>query len=997
MSKKTPAPSPRPTFPAEKFTTLDSGHGADKLAACAVAPLVAAARGYETIRPDGIKDAVARLRLGSMNSGHARQLKNDVGLSDAMLMPWYRVDETAAAANAGNVATHTTLQMRPAEPIIGKDGKQRKYDMFKGTDTELDLHPATPASWATDPAGFFFTEGLIKGDAALTGLLRAAGISAKQLAKVHDGGDPAMELRALMEQVPPEHRFLIISFVGVGNWKGRHEWNSLPVKGRPVWVAFDADAAVNRNVWDQARQLLTHLDARHASSAQLVNLALASPEAAATKAGVDDFLAEYGRWEDLAGALTDLPERPAGKDEGAPKEWRVHPGGVKTQEAVPVQDDGLGESTRWVDRVPIGGRVLSEETLRQPTRTEMLTGRTAPYDESADVRVEVETSWMNEQTDLVDSAVVTGPAIVLGYPPKDWDRKGGRIPASLLRHPEWPPEEGLKWLRAVKKNRTAETTTNTRWACMGWVPSDEGLPSYIVGNQVMTADGIQTSSPIIGVGDDMLAGASNFGVVPPAADVDWMEQARADLRDVMDVYIDSGAWTDPKMASTILAIALRPAIPVRPSTVAYFVGARRSGKSFSASHVMSFWHPSPGTWGGDHLPGSAKDTIASMEHSVAHANIWVSDDLAPSTDRNQASREEAAMGDLIRSIHNGTGKRRMNADMTARAVNNPRAVLIVTAENEPSVSSVSDRLVLLHFGDGVLGDRSQTNRLEEMLGHGGQPARLAGAFIRWHLWKAAQSPDGWAGMVTRVEDEIKECEAYAAQVISRSDKGDASRHAGMAADVMISLVRLSQMADDLGMGREFTRRLAMAGLPALVAQQVASAHDEQKGTSPGRRVLQAVGKLLSAGQAHVAALDDPNYPPASGDNESDLINRQLGWVKQGGESRPLGPRIGWAVTTPDRHTPVILLDQVIAFDEAQRRYPGLLPYGQKQATAWTSAWDERLTVPESSGWKRRSNGRSLQPTVRVSSGDQKVAGVPVLRELLLNGVGDEDSDEDDTE
>src|SRR5699024_5447766 len=127
----------------------------------------------------------------------------------------------------------------------------------------------------------------------------------------------------------------------------------------------------------------------------------------------------------------------------------------------------------------------------------------------------------------------------------------------------------------------------------------------------------------IGVTDEVLSGASRFGVVSPDPGLDWREQARADLETVMEAFIYSGAWTDERMAATVLAIALRPALPMRSSTVPYFVGPRRSGKSSAASHGRSFWQHSPGTWGGDRLPGSAKDTIASTEHSVAHSCIWV--------------------------------------------------------------------------------------------------------------------------------------------------------------------------------------------------------------------------------------------------------------------------------------------------------------------------------------------------------------------------------------
>src|SRR5699024_7987292 len=158
---------------------------------------------------------------------------------------------------------------------------------------------------------------------------------------------------------------------------------------------------------------------------------------------------------------------------------------------------------------------------------------------------------------------------------------------------------------------------------------------------------------------------------------------------------------------------------------------------------------------------------------------WVSDDLAPSPDRNQASREEASMGDLIRSIHNGVGKRRMNADMTAREVNNPRALLIVTAENEPSVSSVGDRMIMLKFGEGVLHTYTKvTDLLVEMKITVCQPARLSQAFIRWHLYEASNMKRGRKELVQQVEHIRASCESYASSVLAgRGVEGSSTRQA----------------------------------------------------------------------------------------------------------------------------------------------------------------------------------------------------------------------------
>lgn len=998
----------RAPFSPEQFTTLDGGHGATKLSTSAVAPLVAAARGYQSVfaEPEDdhldVRAAMTSYRLGSLNSSHARKLRANVGDSDAMMMPWYRMDEVSASASRNDVGRYTSLQMRPEHPVMSETGKPRKYDMFAGTATELDVHPATPYAFFKAPSTVFFTEGLMKGDSALTGMLRAAGVSDVDLATVPDGKNredtrrlSAIKLRELMDGVPEEQRFLIVSFVGVGNWKNRPEWAVAPLKGPDVWIAYDADASVNLNVWKQAQQLTEFLEMRKVKSVHLLDLGKISDQAAEQKAGIDDFLADLGRWEDLPGALTNLPPRPAGKDEAPVGTLRVHPDGVGVQRA---ESDGEG-GIRWSEVSPIGGRVVSEETVRQPRPSEMETGQVNQVDErNEDVYVNVETRWKNKHGDI-EVANVTGPAIILGYPPKDWDRKGAHIPSNLLRHPEWPPEKGAEWLRAVKSNDPESTEQVVRWRAMGWVPTSAGEPAYICGNTVVTSAGVTDLPGIVGVTEEVLSGASSFGVAKTDEDVDWKEQAADDLRAVFDTYIKSKVWTDPRISSTILGIALRPALPVRPRVVAYFVGARRSGKSYSAGQMMQFWQPTPGTWGGDHLPGSAKDTIASMEHSVAHSNIWISDDLAPSVDRNQAAREEDNMGSLIRAIHNNASKRRMNADGTSRTLHNPRAVLVVTAENEQSVSSVSDRVITVHFGDGVLGTQQATDDLVEMGMYGSEPARLAQAFIRWHLEKATEF-GGWANLHEYVLEERVNCGLLATEIIkaasedSKKKAGDPTRHASLASDAMITLVMLGEFARDIGADKDIIEALELPNMPTHIAEQVANAYDDQSGTSPGYRILQAVSNLLSSGKGHIGNLSDPNSPPVPDGDHAEFLNLRMGWTREANGWRRQGPQLGWSVLAPDRVTEVVILDQDVAFNEAQRAFPNLIPHGQKSNTAWQNAWEENLCLPEGpNGWTRQRRGNNRpRPSVRVTVGGAGVVGVPVLRDFLTSGLETPDRD-----
>lgn len=985
---------PERLYAPEQYTLLEGGSGAAKLADSQVAPLVAAARGYATLTPDTYKKW-ARDHGISLNTTPGRQLRTDVETGDAMLMPWFKADEVHQQGGPGSFSA---IQLRPAQPVVGKDGKPRKYDNLAGQGSVLGLHPATPYEWVRNAKVILLAEGLIKGDSALTGLLRAAGVSDTDLAD-DTVPDPRGKLRDLLNQVPEKDRVLIVSILGVGNWHYRPEWNVLPIKDSQVWVAFDADTSTNLNVWNQASQLVDYLEGsgdKPRCEVRFVDLSRIVPDAAIRKLGIDDYLADGGQWEKLPDALTELGERPAGKDEGKKGEWRVHPDGRTTQEAVALLDDqGNQVGTRWEDRVPIGGRVIRLETRRRPTDAERTTGKVHKHHEDDPVIAEVELTWRDPVTGADDSAIVRGPSVILGYQPKDWDRKGAHIPPKVSAHPEWPPANGEKWLKAIKQHRLEEVQHTTRWEAMGWVPVENGLPVFIVGDSAVTEQGLVHSHPAIGINDRILHQAQSFGVIAPDDEDNWEEQARQDLAEVIDAYIDGGAWTSVAMAATVVALALRPAVPLRPRTAAYFTGSRRGGKTWTAKTVMAFWQARPGDVGS--MLGTASDTVANVEFSVAHTPIWVSDDLAPSADRNQANREEAAVGQLIRSVWNGSGKGRQNADGTARRRHDPQAVLIITAENEPSVSSVGDRIVTLRFGEGALGGTDATNRLMAMQEHSETLSRLTYAFLRWNLRRAARDPQGWPGWVTSVQAELARAQGFAKRRLG--DTGDATRHAEIASELMITYSLLMLMAKDLGMDDDFVARFGTNDLAGHLIDQVAAGYLEQKGTTPGQRALQAVRQLLASGQAHVVNIEDPNSPPVSGVKEAALLNRQLGWVTSNGQDRPCGPNIGW-YTLDRAGERVLLLNGAVAFNEAQRRYPELIPFGQKQRAAWDSAWQEGLTVPEHTptgeprGWRRRTNGKSMQATIRASVGGTSVEGVPIPLSVLLN-IDDPDTQVED--
>lgn len=580
-----PSVATGPRWSASDYAPAVTGSGARKLAESGVAPLVATARGYESVLPDQVRDAALRFGLGSLRAAPAVQLRTAVGTRDALVMPWYRPEDVLQAGQVGARPLISTRQYRPHEhgrPVDPQTGKTRKYLNAMGIPTGMDVHPATPADWIINPAVTLMTEGMLKADSALSAMLLAYGVPAADLSGGPDDGASLEVLRAAMTAVPQDKRVLVVSLVGVSNWHQNPEWNTIRRNGREFWVAFDGDVATKAQVWWEAHQLWEFIQSK-GGRPRLLDLRITADEhgAPAAKIGVDDYLVSHGDWNQLLTRLVDeLPPRPAADDtsEKVPKSWRINDTEHVSEEYDEVPDP-FGSGVRkyaWQKRLNLAARVLCLEERRWSTPSEDETGMLDAASDEVAGRCEVEVTWKEDPADsAVSRAVVRGPATILADPPGDWHRRGGaEIPALVAQHPDWPPSK-REWVSAIKRHRRNEVAHLAKWEHMGWVPAETGSPVFIVGEQVIGAEGESTRARP-GVTEKVLAKASGFGVSMPSDDQD----ARDTLTRVVRTYLDD-VWTDRRVAALVLATALRPIVPVRCATSVMFVGTRGRGKALA--------------------------------------------------------------------------------------------------------------------------------------------------------------------------------------------------------------------------------------------------------------------------------------------------------------------------------------------------------------------------------------------------------------------------------
>ncbi len=1001
---------PQPWAIADYVPSGVFGKGAKKLSESYVAPLVAAARGYREFDESNVADIGPAFGMTDRRSQQMRRVYDAAGRSGVLMMPWFAVDTVVAAETRAGAAKHDSVQFRPGTLPPEVEGvKQRKYEFVSGDQTPIAVHPSIPASWIEASGKVLLAEGLLKGDAALTGYLLDHGFTKDELS--YDGdGDARKRLTAMLNTIPDDERLTIFTMAGVWNWKQNHEWNALRLIDREVWLGVDGDVATKPGVYKATHALWNYLTEKKKADVKLLSpvISIENSHGETDKVGIDDYLAKYGTWSQLLGCLADvLPPQPA--DLQAEKgEARIDSDGCSSSRYVITEEDsvtGKALDGRWVPFLPIGGRIHAMVADRIPTDKELSTGAFGAdvSEDSISWNVEIEIRFRNGVGE-VESYMVSGPHHILNFLPEKWHDKGAHIPGPVMVHPEWPPrgKDAESWVKAVKSYAPERMVRRTRWACMGWVPVPGGVPVYVAGNHVIGGSDAESDNEEVlpGVTDDLLERAAAFGAGPDSGltfdSQEYREEVRVAIEAVMKAYVTNNVWTNRANAAVVVAAGLRPALPIRPKAVMYFVGPKGTGKTFSGNAVIAFWQSAPGSL--IPVPGSAKDTYASMELNTARSNIWVVDDLAPASSRRQSEDEKDKIGSLIRNTFNGAARGRSNANMESRKKNNPRALLVITAENEPTVSSELDRLVLCDIGYRSLNPETwPTDALRDMVESGGRPgagapALVSQAMVKYLRWCAAQPGSSWASVYEQVQQSRATVEGQAK--LALETLGGRPRHADLSADLTLSFHWLRRIAIEVGCSDEVLRLLnSVDGLPNDVIGLVGTTARENQETSPGRALVNAITSVLRRGRAHIVSADDPSVPPCDPETERNQLSA-LGWVSNGGNNKDWRPAhgsepIGWLVR--EKGEPVIIFDPHSAFLIAQQ-HSSLIPHGQGQRMSWASVTGEGLGIEDM--LRTDKSGKRINSARKTTNGTLYM-GYPVALSQILDGGATRDIDGED--
>ena len=132
----------------ETALALDARHLA-MLQSSAIAPEIIAARGYVSIPPGAVQDAIA------LGATHSRKILGQILHQGAMAFPVYRCGCPAPSA----------WVLRPDLPRTSRRGKAIKYEWPSSMPNMLDVLPAYRDAMADPAIPVWFTEGAKKADA----------------------------------------------------------------------------------------------------------------------------------------------------------------------------------------------------------------------------------------------------------------------------------------------------------------------------------------------------------------------------------------------------------------------------------------------------------------------------------------------------------------------------------------------------------------------------------------------------------------------------------------------------------------------------------------------------------------------------------------------------------------------------------------------------------------------------------------------------------------
>jgi hypothetical protein len=585
-----------------------------------IARAVIRSRGYHTV---GSKAELERLGFG-------RAQRNTPGL----LIPIH--------GPGGDVVLY---QFRPDGPRI-KDGKPVKYETPTGARMALDVHPFARDRLGNPTVPLFITEGTKKGDALVS------------------------------------HGVCAVALIGVWNWRGTNEqggktalpeWEFVALNERHVYVIFDSDVMLKKEVYAALVRLRGFLESRGAK----VALVYLPPGEEGGKQGVDDYLAAGHGVEDLLALATGELRHPP-EEEHPTIPYRATSNGLvwdrpTADGPVPVPLANFAAKIT-ADVVEDDGAEVRRQFELEAALGERRVVFTIPAGKFAGM------SWFAEQ---LGARAVIYPGL------------------SLKDH-----------ARAAIQLISGDVPTRRVFVHTGWREVN-GTWLYLHVGGAIGPDGPVSSMNV------ELDGALGGYALPDPPDGDEVRNAvRASLGllslapDEIMVPLLAAAYRAP-LGGTDFSLHLSGPTGEGKSELAALV-QQHFGSGLNARHLVS-WESTENAIEG--LAFAAKDTV------------MVIDDFAPTGTSYDIQRWHKKADRVLRAMGNRSGRSRMRPDTTLRPERPPRCLIVSTGEDVPRGQSLRARMLVLELGPGQLDFRHLTTCQKEA--SAGVYARAMASYVRW--------------------------------------------------------------------------------------------------------------------------------------------------------------------------------------------------------------------------------------------------------------------------
>jgi hypothetical protein len=754
-------------------------HHAALLTASALATEVIAARGYRSL--------TRKAELRALGFGE-RQL-----LVPTLLVPVWGV--------AGVIATY---QHRPDAPRI-VDGKGLKYETPKGTRMALDVPPGA-RPWLGDlERPLFVTEGARKADSAVS-----VGLCC-------------------------------VALLGVWNWRGTNadggtvvlpDWESIALKSRRVYIAFDSDVMEKAPVAAALKRLRAFLASRGAD----VWLIYLPPGSGGAKVGLDDYLAaRHTVGELLALATTTLREPPEEAERPSGPYYAVGRNGGLAQ-LTPEYHGGERIGDRERPLTNFAARIIAD----------------VAEDDGAETRRAFELeARLGERTTRFTIAAAQFASL-------NWATE--HLGARAIVYPGHGIREHA---RVAVQELSGDVAERRVYTHLGWRRIGDAWAYLHAGGAIGPGGGLA------GIEVQPPRQLARYVLPEPPASAVLGQAIRASLN----------VWTvGPRRVMVPMHASIYRAAMAGADFSLYIVGQSGGGKSSAAALAEQHFGAEMDA---RHLPAEWLSTGNALEALAfaAKDTLLVVDDFAPDGARPDVQRMHRDAARVFRAQGNRSGRQRMRADGSLVPAKPPRGLILSTGEDTPHGQSVRARMLVLELalsGPGGL-DWARLGVCQADAAAGLYTQALAG-FVQWlaaDYEKARQA----------LHADAVALRAIAARSAAHRRTPEIVAHLAVGLRAFLTFARTRGVLTEAEVCARWAEGWAALGEAAAAQVQ------HQADTEPARRFITLLAATIASGRAHVAAMDgsEPETPDRWGWR---LVTIGSGEYQRT-DWQPRGERVGW--------------------------------------------------------------------------------------------------------